>query len=520
MSIIDTLITDRTQEDVTALKTAMEHVIDGTATEEEAELVQSPFSRGAYNYTDLNRVTEAIEYLVGRLEDMGYSVPYTPIEVEHSIPGENVQEQTTYRYIRFRVDSIRGTGTTVQFSELQFLDTNGNVFAYPSSANVTATISATGDSEGPSKIIDGNLDTKFCSTAFKSGFYLTIDLGDGKSIDIKKYKKWQYFTANDSSERDPISFALLVSNDGSNFIALNTVSGATITETRKAVGYTAEIPIVEDYTELEYIRSNGAQFIDTQFKPTQNTRLIMDVDIISATSPGGTPAIFGGRSGTNVDAFAMWAVSATSFRSDFGASNVTGSANLIGHVLIDKNKSKAQFGDVSVSNTASVFQSNSSLCLLAINSGGVIDPRMITAKLRKAQLYDGESLIRYFIPCKLSSGEIGLIDKVTRLFFGNPGSGAFTAGPEYIPDATKDPHLWYEEDYMKPEQAQIYLTNIASIRTALTMLRDVPDIPESMGKINVQVANNIETILIAVEDALNRIQTSYIYCNEAYCGEV
>lgn len=52
MSVIDTLITDRTQKDVA-----------------------NGAEKGCYNYSDLNRVQSAVAYLVDELEESGYSVP-------------------------------------------------------------------------------------------------------------------------------------------------------------------------------------------------------------------------------------------------------------------------------------------------------------------------------------------------------------------------------------------------------------------------------------------------------------
>lgn len=51
MSILDTLITDRTAADVEALN-----------------------AKGTYNAADLNRVGEAMEYLSGRFRTMGYGI--------------------------------------------------------------------------------------------------------------------------------------------------------------------------------------------------------------------------------------------------------------------------------------------------------------------------------------------------------------------------------------------------------------------------------------------------------------
>ena len=75
MSIIDTLITDRTQADVIALQNLLRKAKAEGLTEEERTLWMEANLRGSYNYTDLNRVSEAVVYLQGKLIELGYAVP-------------------------------------------------------------------------------------------------------------------------------------------------------------------------------------------------------------------------------------------------------------------------------------------------------------------------------------------------------------------------------------------------------------------------------------------------------------
>lgn len=74
MSIIDTLITDRTAADTAALEALFAKARAGSLTEEEKAILADPAHKGAYNYTDLNRVNTAMEYLVTRLRVYGYAV--------------------------------------------------------------------------------------------------------------------------------------------------------------------------------------------------------------------------------------------------------------------------------------------------------------------------------------------------------------------------------------------------------------------------------------------------------------
>lgn len=63
------LITDRTQEDVDRLLAQLAA----------GEMPATPTLKGAYNYTDMNRVTIATAFLSQLLEDYGYTNPYQPV---------------------------------------------------------------------------------------------------------------------------------------------------------------------------------------------------------------------------------------------------------------------------------------------------------------------------------------------------------------------------------------------------------------------------------------------------------
>lgn len=96
MSIIDTLITDRTEGDVAAAIQLAQKISSGEATDSEINQFLSVL-KGAYNYTDLNRVGEAVDYLRNRLsDDAGTYVEVSPKTdwAETDIP--NQQQATQY----------------------------------------------------------------------------------------------------------------------------------------------------------------------------------------------------------------------------------------------------------------------------------------------------------------------------------------------------------------------------------------------------------------------------------------
>lgn len=76
--IIESLITDRTLADVAAVSSLAEAIKNGTATEEQVQQYLNVHQKGAYNYTDLNRVEDAVAYVSERLKEFGY-LPVLPV---------------------------------------------------------------------------------------------------------------------------------------------------------------------------------------------------------------------------------------------------------------------------------------------------------------------------------------------------------------------------------------------------------------------------------------------------------
>lgn len=195
-----------------------------------------------------------------------------------------------------------------------------------------------------------------------------------------------------------------------------------------------EVPelLPEGYRELEYIESTGTQYINTLYRANNNTRVMLDVQLMDDSS---TVFIFEGRESTTNRGIALF-FSGTDRRwaSDYGSAPrimiptaVTGLERLD----IDKNKNVCTVNDVTVTNTANTFQSDYNLVLLASNTGGVI-ANHAKAKLYSCRIYDDGTLIRYYIPCVNPDDQVGLYDVVNEKFYNNSGPGTFIAGEKGV----------------------------------------------------------------------------------------
>lgn len=174
------------------------------------------------------------------------------------------------------------------------------------------------------------------------------------------------------------------------------------------------------YKLLEYIESSGTQYINTGFRPNQNTRVTMEL----STSDSGSYTIFGSDVGWSSNGFAIGV--------GFGhyGSNTTsfnGLNNGAKH-SIDFNKNSIYIDNALKSTFPSAtFQMNMDMVVFANNRSGEIQ-ELTTMKLYSFKIYDNSTIVRDFIPCKNSSGEVGLWDDINTKFYSNAGSGNFIAG--------------------------------------------------------------------------------------------
>lgn len=227
-----------------------------------------------------------------------------------------------------------------------------------------------------------------------------------------------------------------------------TVSGGTITPTfadlktlegGTAVGITlpqdaTSVQVLPDgYTQIEYVQSDGgAHWIDTGFKPNQNTGIIAKFQLLSSTA-NQTPIY--ARTAMNVAAFGVFIDASSKWTADYGTKRFTGTTSAQSLINLNFNKNVVKLNDESYTFDTQTFQSNSNLTIFGRNTGGTVQ---YTAKMKlySCEIYDNGTLIRNFIPCKNSSGTIGLYDIVNSQFYTNVGTGGvFTAGPD-VPKST------------------------------------------------------------------------------------
>ena len=549
-----TLITDRTRSDSDTLKTLLRKPM-AEWTAEERTAFNGAVMRGSYDYTDLNRVDACLEDLVARLGRVGCNVPgYERLKIERAVtpssrlpdgytevqyiqstgaqwidtgfkPNQNTRIKMDCNVIGFNSVDAFLFGARIASGNTAFClaadDANTRWFALYGNAVQNPTGTCTGkhsiDFNQNVLTLDGENST-FAKTTFQSSYNLllfaTITNGN---VDSQRGKMAVYACQifdNGTLIRDfvpcidPTGAVGLYDLVGGKFYG-NTGTGVFLAGPPRAT-------LPDGYTQLEYIQSSGAQYVDTGFKPNQDSRVLIKL----STSETGSHTVFGADLGWTDDGFAL-GVGFTHHGKETGT--ISGLNNGSPHE-VDFNKNIISMdGNPVLTMGNSTFSVPHNLALFANNRAGGIQEKT-TMVLYYCRIYDGNTIIRGYIPCKNAGGAVGLYDLIGQKFYGNAGSGSFTAGPVVTwdepeePAETLDPYTWYESDVPVPSQMARYRANVAAVRAALRLPEGTPETPETMRRLTVTEANSIEAILLALNFILNKIHTAVRHCGVTVCG--
>ena len=203
------------------------------------------------------------------------------------------------------------------------------------------------------------------------------------------------------------------------------------------------------YTELEYIQSSGTQYIDTGFKPNQDSRVVAKFDMIQTDTAW--RKLWGSGSGSyNLD-FALWNSGTTKLQSYYGTKNNNAVLITDMSLNVDANKNIWKYSGETITFDKNNFTCAYSMYIFNVNKDDNSQYLPGMMKLYLFKIYDNDVLVRDFIPCKNPSGAIGLYDTVNNQFYQNAGSGTFIAGPEIPSTEDKGGPFWR---FMGHQQAQ------------------------------------------------------------------
>lgn len=181
--------------------------------------------------------------------------------------------------------------------------------------------------------------------------------------------------------------------------------------------------------ELEYIESTGTQYINTGFAPNQDTRVVMTTKFVSS---GSNAHLFGARTTSESNTFGFSTYTNKAYRTHYngGWLDYSTDINYSDKFTVDKNKNVTVLnGTETITDVYSAFNAPCPLYLFANNTNG-LPQTPATARIYDCKIYDNETLVRDYVPCRTWDGKVCLYDRVSGEYHYNVGAGKFIAGAD------------------------------------------------------------------------------------------
>ena len=444
-----TLITDRTNADVSVLSTLMAKPLD-TWTPEELDAFNNGLLKGGYWWTDLNRVTACMEYLDAELRKYGYESGYKRVKINHSVTESLLPEgykrleyikSTGEQYFLTGIVPSKNTTMEVSFSTTQatacgiaVCDQNWQNRGYGVWGNAVVL----GNTTAQPVFYDGERHTVRLENASVYEEETPILAYTGADftapVELSVFALNRNGTISEKTEATLYSLTI----DGDSFVPCESpdgIVGVYSTGQKRFIknegagkfiaGPTLGVRLPEGYAELEYIESTGTQYIDTGVKPSGSTRVICSASFqVQKTGSW----LFGARDGNGVNAYGFLTYE-SEYRSDYGVTRPRIPSKYGPDLEIDKNGPNTYINGTLVDSAdLASFSTKDSLLIGAnVTDGGVSGFSKATHK--KYYIYNESTLVREYVPCKNGSGVPGMYDTIGGKFYKSSGSDDFIGGP-------------------------------------------------------------------------------------------
>lgn len=194
-------------------------------------------------------------------------------------------------------------------------------------------------------------------------------------------------------------------------------------KTKDVTAIYGELPA--GYIALEYIENVDTSYIDTGYKPNNNTRVIVEMQTPVSDSKV-SYYYFGARNGGTSN---MYCVSTYDgyIEDKFGTEMKGANPVRDKKYIVDKNGDTTIIdNEKTITHTSAEFQCDYSLYIFSLNNAGAAYSGS-TGKLYSFIIYDNGGLVRYFIPCEYN-GDVGLYDAVSESFYTDKTGRGFVAG--------------------------------------------------------------------------------------------
>lgn len=526
--------------------------------------------KGALNYQDLNRIEQNFQYVVQHLFDNAMVVPHTKreytettfecVEQEVSVlPDGYTQleyiESTGTQYIDTGVKPTSGIDVEIDF---QLNMTNGWACVFggrDSSSNSNAVALWLNDTSTFAfyrNVVNSTFPSTI-STSARHHFKCTGNTAniDGNTVSVTDStftgtNSIYLFAVNDAGSTYRFSKCKLYSckiYDNGTLIrdyvpCLNAegVAGLYDLVERKFYGnsgtgefrYVIKHKLPKGYTQVEYIQSSGIQFIDTDFIPNQDTRVLLEIEASATSNTSTSEYICGARRSSNEDQFAVQTLS-SNYASRYGKQTATNvvSGSISGKFTIDLSKNVHTVNGITNTFTAETFDCPCSFSLFAMNNNGSNGYcGHSDMKLYLCKIYDNGTLTRDYVPCINSSGMSGLYDLANSKFYANAGTGTFSVGPEIkleietvvtLEEITKTFTDWQEANIPWKSEIDRIRENFNSLTNLFLRALNLP-IFASSDYLMYSEVNDWERVALVGKTMFDNMEKEYVYSGTIDCG--
>lgn len=183
--------------------------------------------------------------------------------------------------------------------------------------------------------------------------------------------------------------------------------------------------IPKNYTRLEFIQSDGNQYIDTNLIAHSNMCCELDFEFVELPSDG---CILGAREGGNrIYFYHYYQKHLLGYGGYFGGGEVEIGTRYNVKTFLNVGEQKLIVNDELLyeGSNNNYINLHKNLFLFDLNYGSISNKYKTKIKLYECKIYEENILVRYFIPVKTENNELGLYDLIEGVFYKNLGDSDF-----------------------------------------------------------------------------------------------
>ena len=186
--------------------------------------------------------------------------------------------------------------------------------------------------------------------------------------------------------------------------------------------------------QVEYLESSGKQYINSNYKPNNNT----EYEIVGTMSPSGVFGVARWSGDPQYDTFGAHSIvaNALDYYGRYSDDKFLEIPDTIFDTPIIWKHTKDNISIKGIDNTIYVnqnitttqFQSTYDLWIFGFNNMGALLSRSVGCKINRFRIWDNNTLVCNLVPAKDSNNVGFMFDRVTHSILDNVGTGSFTYG--------------------------------------------------------------------------------------------